>query len=58
MSDQQRKKVAAKMAGKGGLKCQCCGPAPKDKKSFLRTAKRVENQQAKKDINDQLQQDQ
>lgn len=50
-----RTKIAGKLAGKGGLKCQCCGPAPKDKKKFDRTAKRIDRQLVEKEIEIQLQ---
>lgn len=52
MADQ-RKKVMDKLAGKGGVKCQCCGPSPKEKKPFNRTVRRVEKQLVQKDILDQ-----
>lgn len=52
MADQ-RKKVMGKLAGKGGVKCQCCGPSPKEKKPFNRTVRRVEKQLVKKDIQEQ-----
>ena len=49
-----RKKIGCKMAGPGGMKCQCCGPAPKDKAKFLRTAKRVDKHQSRKELKTQI----
>jgi len=41
--------------GPGGIKCGCCGPAPKHKKAALRLAKRQERRLLFKDlIQDQL----
>ena len=53
MADQ-RKKVMGKLAGKGGVKCQCCGPSPKQNNPFNRTVRRIEKQLVEKDIKEQV----
>jgi len=40
--------------GPGGRDCPCCGPAPKDRKAFNRTAKRRFRALGKKSIARQL----
>ena len=40
--------------GPGGRDCNCCGPAPKDRKKHDRSVKRGMKQQAKKEIKEEL----
>jgi DNA-directed RNA polymerase subunit N (RpoN/RPB10) len=50
------KKIGCKAAGRGGMKCFCCGPAPgKDRQAFNRRVKRGKVKEfIRKDVKDQL----
>ena len=39
-----------KNVGPGGMRCPCCGPAPKHRKAFLRAVKRFQRAETRKEI--------
>ena len=50
------KKIGCKIAGKGGVKCRCCGPSTgEDTKRFRRQVKRGKvKEHVRKEVKEQL----